>query len=739
MATARNSNSGHSDLPSGPEVSEPPSSGRGAARRFAPIAPRLLLLALAVLPAACTDDVRVVPPDVNGLGGAGVAVEDPSGESPEPDAAEPVTGVMTGRNDMVAVETPPLQASGGSPGTTPTEEPVDPTAPWPTPPSLRSAVSLADAELARQALTLMGSSDVGATGSCHDCHSLGRPTLTNWSRLSQQFTEACLDDPALTDRASVDAMLSCFHGASGQTKLAPANFGIYAAAAHLPWFRFVFEQASGPVGAGTAAHEQFVTRVGMPRSGERWTQPQFDLVAEWFARGLPGLSELVPADVGEAVCTPGLAPGLAAQLATLKLTGWRAKNAEVPLLMFGCGAGQAGVSCLSDLALASGQPYGSGWDIAPGTRIRILYDNSATPSTYWSRSSPDGRYIGSGLIRTAEGALGGQIVDLQRRVAIPANFSYDASFFPDNSGFVLQQGGGYSSTSGDAPSDGSVDVGSATLVCEASVLASAPTTIAGNEAACVSLDSKIGLYQQLAKSIDGDDYWALYGSYTGDDGGFSPVLANPSAAFDAQSAATFVLMLNQGNAFEAAAPSKVALPRQGDPVLSPSGRLLVTRVKGQEYTTTVNGSAVVAAEQTGYALYAVSTSTDGATPSASLEDMGRLCLTGGKAVFSYDERWLVLHHYVTPDDARELGFTGPDDPGFAEYAALGASNLYLVDLTTGTSQRISNVSPGQYALFPHFRSDGWIYFVVRTLAGNEYFAASDAALVAEGAPSSASQ
>jgi hypothetical protein len=44
------------------------------------------------------------------------------------------------------------------------------------------------------------------------------------------------------------------------------------------------------------------------------------------------------------------------------------------------------------------------------------------------------------------------------------------------------------------------------------------------------------------------------------------------------------------------------------------------------------------------------------------------------------------------------------------------------------------VKPGQYALFPHFRSDGWIYFVVRTITGEEYIAASNAALTAEAVP-----
>jgi hypothetical protein len=44
------------------------------------------------------------------------------------------------------------------------------------------------------------------------------------------------------------------------------------------------------------------------------------------------------------------------------------------------------------------------------------------------------------------------------------------------------------------------------------------------------------------------------------------------------------------------------------------------------------------------------------------------------------------------------------------------------------------MNPGQFAIFPHFRSDGWIYYEVRD--GNtkkEYIVVSDAAIRAEAA------
>jgi hypothetical protein len=63
----------------------------------------------------------------------------------------------------------------------------------------------------------------------------------------------------------------------------------------------------------------------------------------------------------------------------------------------------------------------------------------------------------------------------------------------------------------------------------------------------------------------------------------------------------------------------------------------------------------------------------------------------------------------------------------------GAANIFVTEIATGVTRRLTTMKPGQYALYPHFRSDGWIYFIVRDLAagGREYVAASDAALMLE--------
>jgi hypothetical protein len=601
---------------------------------------------------------------------------------------------------------------------------------WTAPP-LRRVVSRGDETLARDALELLGSSAVGAEGSCRNCHSLGRPTLTRWAALTESFSADCLSRTALSDQAAVDEKLACFRARAepGQAAL-PAQFGIYAAAAHLPWFSFVFERASTPVGDAQTEREDFVANVGMPRAGTLLTQTQFDVIAEWFARGLPNLFELVPEESGED-CSDELSPRLLAHVRTLELDGWRARNESTPLLMFGCRGDQSGAECLEDFPLARDEDFGESWDAPGDARIRVLADNSSTLTRFWSRASADGRFIASGLNDRQDSGYTGQFLDLQTGEAIPVDFSYDPTFFPDNSGFLIQRGGGSSSVSPAGPTNGAADRGDVAVVCDQSVLSSDPESITGDEAACIQLDSQIGLYQQLAKSLDGEDYWVVYGSYDSDNGGFSPVLGNPSAAFGNDSQTTLVPMLNQGARFEAGRAVRVATPLEGDPMLSPSGRLLVTRVKGRESTLEVDGDPIVTAEQSGYALHLVTTPSDG-TGSVSLENVGRVCKQGGKAVVSYDERWMVFHHYVVEDDARELGYSGPDDPEFQDYLAFGASNLYLVDLLDGSVFPITDMSPAEYALFPHFRSDGWIYFVVRTLDGDEYFAASDAAVLLDG-------
>ncbi|MEY2933603.1 MAG: hypothetical protein RL033_4352, partial [Pseudomonadota bacterium] len=314
-----------------------------------------------------SNDKAAEPGDTSTAGGAGApAAGGGAGGTPGAAGASGASGA------------PGAGGAAGSPGAAgDTNLPSGPgPLPWSPAPALRNPVTSSDADLARQALTLLGSSAVGAQGSCRSCHALGRPTLTRWAQLTAEFASTCLSNAQLPDVASVDATLACFRQRAGKpgTRFTAQSFGVYAAAAQLPWFNFVFQHAT-PVATGTTTHAEFVTRVAMPLAGQPWTQAEFDVVAEWFARRLPGLFELVPEESGE-VCTVGLAPELGSYLDELALSGWRAKNARVPLLMYGCGPGQSGSACLADLPRAGSKDFGAGWESLPGSQIRLLHDNS---------------------------------------------------------------------------------------------------------------------------------------------------------------------------------------------------------------------------------------------------------------------------------------------------------------------------------------------------------------------------
>lgn len=593
---------------------------------------------------------------------------------------------------------------------------------WGSTPTLRSPVELDDSELGSRALALIAGEGSQALGRCNGCHSVSRATLSLWSAQTRSFSSACLERTRFESQAQLDEAYRCLGehaekaaGFPGEAALSASTLGVYAAAAHLPWFAFLVENATVNREA-QAAHASFVRDVGMPLGGGSLDQSEFDLLVEWFERGTPGLLELVPSgSAGE--CSVSRSGELSSELDELAQVGWRAKNRETPLLMFGCGPGETGRACLTSLPDATALPRGAGWARAlPGATMRVLHDNSDRPLTsFWTRSSADGRYIASGLSGVADGRSG-QFVDLTTGARIPGDFAYDPVFFPDNSGFMVQQ-------SGAAAFGG--------LVCSQSVLQGSPESVGASNLECNNVGSEIGLYQQVAVGLAGDDYWAVHGPFAADDPG-ERQLQNPDADFDESASLQFTPILNLGNGFRPGVPVEVATPFQGDPSVSPSGRLLVTRLKGSDALVDdeVLGSSL-SAGQSGYALHRVERTIENGSFSVQLEEVARLCLEGGKAVFSFDERWLVTYRYVTAEDAVELGYLGPDDSAFSSYLEQGASNLYLVDLRTGQQRRITHMAPGQYAIFPHFRSDGWLYFVVRTPDRQELFVAHDGALLLE--------
>jgi hypothetical protein len=396
----------------------------------------------------------------------------------------------------------------------------------------------------------------------------------------------------------------------------------------------------------------------------------------------------------------GISADVRTHVTAMATAGWSALNRGRGLLMHGCAAGARPQDCLGNVPLVDATNLGANRSPVPGSHLRLLF-TSNYQSSYWSRSSPDGRFVAHG---------GGHTVDLTRGpLAITVNSSYDPGFFPDNSGVLYQ-----------APA----------AVCPLSVLTTGnPTSL--NLTTLVSSGTcrghSIGLYDHLGASLGGSDYWAVYQDWQGDDGGHSATTRDPlTTGFNAGSSLALSLMANTGAGFTVVGTTTIPSPMQGDGVISPSSRLLVTRV--------ANGSG----GQTAYLLRRLDTTHNGSTVTATATELARYCSVGAKPAFSFDERWLIFHHYVgnngaaiDDQDAQDMGFANAMDPGFAAYRTQGAANVYVVDLVTGARTRVTNMGPGQYALFPHFRSDGWIYFIVRAPATRttEYIVASDAALV----------
>jgi hypothetical protein len=556
----------------------------------------------------------------------------------------------------------------------------------PVAPAFRNPVNLPDDQLATQALQILGAT--GGAQSCNSCHGMTRQHLRYWRALTDTAMSSCLTDLAVTSQQSAQQMIDCLRAMPNvpDSDFSVQHAGIAAAAARLPWFQYTFTKAYGAGGADALA--SFINQVAMPKDPVTpLTQAQFDIVAEYFARGLPQLDSVLPQDPQPTTCTAGISSDVAAHTALLKTTGWRAVNSDNMLAMFGCAGVTDPKQCLADKTDTT-------WGVH--SALRMLKDVTYE-SSYWTRSSPDGRFVAHGVANVP----GSYILDLLRDTTIAVqNTQYDPGFFPDNSGFVFQGG-----------NQGNL--------CAMSVLTSNPTTVTMSETGCSRI-GQIGLYQHVGRALGGGDFFAIDSEFVSDNGGHTATLQDPDASFGPHAYADFTPMIFDGTKYVAHSQVTVAQAYEGDSVLSPSATLEITRVSDPND------------RQLGYVLRKVIATPSGSSYTIETPEIARYCISGGKPAFSFDERWIVFHHYVTDADAQDLGFTGPNDPGFAAYRTKGAANLYLMDLATGVPVRITNVPAGMYALFPHFRSDGWIYADVRdTNAGHEYIVASDAALLAE--------
>ena len=263
-------------------------------------------------------------------------------------------------------------------------------------PVLRNPVGLPDAELAVQAAAILGE---GGTMNCNRCHSLSRSRLQSWETESTAAVDNCLTDTSPTTQAAAAAIVECFREVAGDANAAwqPAKMGIYDTAAGLAWFEYVFRLAFPTT--WEAQLDIFKAQVWMPRGDTgQLDQGQFDIVAEWFARGLPGLTDVIPADPPIDQCVASISPDVATHVMTMKTQGWRAVNAENGILMFGCAGATETQDCMATYPGAGSQSWNTGWDSAePTTTMKAtvsdgLMTKSVNTTMFQTTGKPEKKY-----------------------------------------------------------------------------------------------------------------------------------------------------------------------------------------------------------------------------------------------------------------------------------------------------------------------------------------------------------
>ncbi|MEM6990918.1 MAG: PPC domain-containing protein, partial [Myxococcota bacterium] len=538
-------------------------------------------------------------------------------------------------------------------------------------------VDLEGDELALEALKTIGadvqdaSCENGecATRRCAECHPVSRPNLMAWSQLTSHALTSCSlqqdRNPADMTREEALQAVHCMRvdPDDDTSVFAAERLGILTTGVQFSYFRNLFRRAYGA--DWEQEYTQFSRRVSMPKGNHpRFSLMEYAVVLKWFNADLEGLDNVLEEEPPPEECVEEFDfPRLAAHIDDMRFEGWGAVNADNGIRMFGCPTDATDArECFGSGAFAD-RSASFGGDVGTIRELSTLDFNTS----FWTRTSADGRFVGNG-----GGNGGATITDLQTGDDIGVDALYDPGFFPDNSGFIFQG----------AP-------GGAGL-CTQRLLESGDRFIDFSESECMSTNG-LNLYQHVARGLGGGDYFVINSQFTSDPGGGSQ---DPWASFGANATMKLTPMIFNGTTYEPLDPIVVDSPYEGDSVLSPSSGLVVSRLAGP------GGTGL------GYVVREVD-----ATPieDTYVVDTGRklatVCTPGAKANVSFDERFMVTHHYEH-----------------------GTANVYLVDLSDGARYAVTDMPSGSRALFPHFVSNGWIYFLVHDTDGSERIAASDAAI-----------
>jgi len=584
-----------------------------------------------------------------------------------------------------------------------------------------SVDALTDDELASKALAIMGAKVQGADQQCNRCHDVNTATLKKWSD-DYKSTMAFLSDESKSPDERINYMRRDPNDAT--STFAPAKLGFLSAGTHFGGSAVVdrnrtpttYKQANLLRTLFKGKDDEFRrfranTLMPIEPEYDRLSAGEYETIAAWIDKGMPKLTDLLREEPRPTSCTDDFAQ-LKAHASEIKSRSWESVNRDARVPMLACDAGSKTIDCFKQVFEgkeifpdAAKKEYGRGW-AQDGSTVRILRELEYK-TFYWTRPSADGRFVANGM--SEGGSDGAVIADLAAALApggpktrdIMASARYDPDFWPDNKGFMFQG----------TPNGG--------VFCAQSLLTNPATTrVSFSEPQCSKLDT-VGLYQTVGQRIGDNsvaDHFVVNGKFASDNPGLTASDRDLTPTFGPDAKAIIRVMFAQGNDAESGYQVKQSVelptPFEGDIMMARSSELLGARVAGEQGAL-------------GYSIRRVSGTFADDGYRFTLKPIGRICMPGNKANFSFDERFLVTHHYLTREDFAS-------DEEYAPYKEKGGADLYIADFVTGKKQRITRMKPGQFAIFPHFRSDGWLYFLVRDASDStkkkEYIAASDWAI-----------
>ena len=588
--------------------------------------------------------------------------------------------------------------------------------------------SLSQEQLARRALQIMGAEATppapGEQKACQNagCHNINPISLKQWK------TEFDAANAMLAGDGTAEAKINKMRqdARNPETVFDPSRISIMAAGVHLGTTaqvdptRHKRTLAQGKMfdklfAGKPELYTAFKARMLMPVKAPwpRLTPTQYETILKWFADGMPKLNEVI-LENPPSTCTESF-EGLKAHASAVKSENWSSLNKGRRMPNFACPPdANSATQCFKQqrggkdiFPTSEADPTTKGWAQDAST-VRVLREFKF-PNSFWMRTSADGRFVATG-----GGDIGGaQAVDLKATLDgapprdIGLNASYDPDFYPDNSGFMFQ---------GQGPAK----------YCSQSLLEKASTTLVNfNEPECSNFSSADGLYQTVGQILGDNnlsDRFILISSWKGDSGSYTAEARDTVSRAGKDSNVRIYTAVADGNDGKYKVSDSIKTfdtPYLGDTMMGRSGRIIGSRIAGASGNLGYQIDSILKYNEDG---------SYGFTPER--ETLGTVCMQGNKANLSFDERFLVTHHYNEPTDYDAA------DPQIAKYKALGSADVIIADFVTGKKVKIAKLNPGQFGLYAHFRSDGWAYFLVVDRNVNKYYiVASDWAVrAAEATP-----